>query len=118
MASQRALALAASIAATLLAAGCGRRNAGDISQAVNGQGLSIALCGVVDLYLAPVHESEGAIIVNDQVWMIAPQARLQGTDLLEAGTPVCIDADLDIDGRITDCTFADPPPDPWTGYEN
>jgi hypothetical protein len=115
MASGRALALAAGL---LVVAGCGAKATDkrqDISQAVNEEGVSLSVCGVVDRYVAPVAPHEGKLTIDDIAWSIAPTAHVGGANLLAKGAEICIVAGMDPEGRITDCEVFPKTPDPWDG---
>src|SRR5215468_4798356 len=99
MASARALALAAAIAA-----GCGAKpNDDETSRSANEPGVSLSICGVVDRYVAPAPPHDGSLTIDGSEWPIAQGARLDGTELLERGAAICVNAEMDTSGRITTC---------------
>ncbi len=112
MTSIRAVALASWL---VLAAACSTKSGIDLSGAVNEAGVSLALCGMLERYEAPLPAKarDGMVAVGTRSWTVASDARLQGAARLVAGRPICIEANLDPNGRITDCAFNAPPPNPW-----
>jgi hypothetical protein len=110
MASARALALAAAIAA-----GCGAKHDDETSQSANEPGVSLSICGVVDRYVAPAPPNDGSLTIDGSEWPIAQGAHLDGAELLERGANICVDAEMDTSGRITTCAAYPKSPYPWEG---
>ena len=118
MAVSRAAQLAATalVCAAVPVTGCGAKGEKrqDVSEAVNEEGVSLALCGSVALWAPPIAGRDGVLAIDDRTWPVAAEARLRGVELLAQDAQVCVTAGLDTEGRIDACQVVPRPPDPWT----
>ncbi len=102
-------------AAAFLLAACGSKDEArqGVAQAVNEEGVTLALCGDVERWTPPAPPNDGALAIGSGHWAVASDARVTGTELLVPHTAVCAAAGLDAQGRIVDCAVTPRGPDPW-----
>lgn len=71
---------------------------------VNQAGLTLALCGTVDDFVAPHPPTkDGELAMEGRRWVVLSNAVVVDKELLSPGDDVCVNATMDTSGRIETC---------------